>query len=134
MCCNVGWGLTFFCGEKEKNKINSIKFALSCQKLNSFLFFILSISYQSVVSSFYTCCQRLGVWRVREREFRFRRTTKSPQTGDEAPKFPICPHWLHPLLQGVIYLFLFKGSNVIFSKISVPSEKYGFLSINITLG
>jgi hypothetical protein len=51
--CNVG-GVSFFlfCGWEEKNKINSIKFALSCQKAQSVVILILSIPYLSVTSVF----------------------------------------------------------------------------------
>jgi hypothetical protein len=46
--CNVGGvSFFFFCGWEEKNKINSVKFAQSCQKAKSFLILILSISYLS---------------------------------------------------------------------------------------
>jgi len=52
-CVQCGWGffLLSLRGE-EKNKINSIKFALSCQKAKSFLILNLSISYLSAVSVF----------------------------------------------------------------------------------
>ena len=40
MCCNVRWVSLICVG--EKNKINSFKFALYCQKTKSFLFYYLS--------------------------------------------------------------------------------------------
>jgi len=55
--CAMWVGVSFFfVGGKKKNKINSIKFALSYQKAKSLLISILPISYLSARLSFYTCC------------------------------------------------------------------------------
>ena len=54
-----GLGSLLLLREGEKNKINSLTFALSCQKAKSFLVSIVLLLYLSVFLSFYTCCQRL---------------------------------------------------------------------------
>jgi hypothetical protein len=51
-------------GRKKQNKF--MQFALTYQRAKSFLNLILSISYLSGRLSFYTCCQRLAVWPVRD--------------------------------------------------------------------
>ena len=61
MCRNVG-GVSFFfffAGE-EKNKINSLKFALSYQKAKFSIILNLSLSFLSARLSFSTCCQHLA--------------------------------------------------------------------------
>jgi hypothetical protein len=55
---------------------------------------------------------------VREREFRFRRPTKSPQTGDEASKFRNQPAFAAPLVVGRVFFI------ILFTQGSISSENY----------
>ena len=50
----------------EKNKINSLKFALTYQKAKSFLSLLIITIVSVCRLSFYTCCQRLTIWPVRD--------------------------------------------------------------------
>jgi hypothetical protein len=51
MCCNVG-GVSFFAWG-EKNKINSSKFAPTCQRAKYFNLLVLNYTYQSWKFSFF---------------------------------------------------------------------------------
>ena len=66
--CNVGGAsFFFFCGggRKKQNKFPSNLHCL-IKKLNPFFCYYLSLSYLTGCLSFYTCCQRTGLWPVRD--------------------------------------------------------------------
>lgn len=58
--CNVGWGFRLLLRVGEKNKINSLKFALSYQKAKSSIILILLLSFQVVGVSFSLAPNGLG--------------------------------------------------------------------------
>jgi len=70
---------------------------------------------------------------VREREFRFRRTTKSPPTGDAAPKFLISPHWLRPLLAAGSYSIISFICLAVITGIFEFSKSFRFLVTIISI-
>jgi hypothetical protein len=105
--CAMCVGASFFLLRVgEKNKINSSNLHCPVKKLNPFFRYYLSLSYLSARLSFYTCCQRLGVWQVWESGLRFRPPTKTTERAKPLRSSSINPHWLHPLLVAGDFLVL----------------------------